>query len=162
MLVNNGKKRLIGASGNTYALSKQKYIAIDGTEYTGATYNNDWVGAYAYQYTVDANVSNGSIVIGLGGGTTPVSENDYNLANKYADNLFETVTGNSAADAYTNGTFTPTKTLRYIGTDPITITEVGLFFNHRNDKWFLEAREVLDTPLTVSNGDIFTVTMIIG
>jgi hypothetical protein len=58
------------------------------------------------------------------------------------------------------------QTYTYNGTSQITINEIGLMYkdNRVADEAYmtLVAREVLDSPITVSNGDTFTVSMIIG
>jgi hypothetical protein len=53
----------------------------------------------------------------------------------------------------------------YTGTSEITIKEIGLFMkvnSTANSKSAMLAREVLDSPITVNNGDIFSVSMVIG
>ena len=59
-----------------------------------------------------------------------------------------------------------TATYRYTGSNTITISEIGLFdkmlSSDRSPHSFMLARDVLETPITVSNGDVFTVTMVLS
>ena len=54
-----------------------------------------------------------------------------------------------------------TASFQYTGSSDDVINEFGLLFEN-NGNLYLIAREVLETPITVNNGDTFTVTMTIG
>lgn len=60
-----------------------------------------------------------------------------------------------------------TATYKYTGSDTTNISEIGLFVKlFGTDRTtlhsFMIARDVLPNPITVSNNDIFTVTMVLS
>lgn len=106
-------------------------------------------------------------VFGLGSGTREPSIDDFSLESVFDDNVFIVETFNCVVDNSYKPKYIFTITYKYTGTDTITISEVGMFTKielaatstgHYAAPLML-AREVLETPITVSNGDIFTVTM---
>ena len=114
----------------------------------------------------------GNLTFGLGLGTLEPSINDYCLQTPIEDDVF-LITSASNTE-YDNTTFTELPlyqrtlsiTYQYLGTDTVTISEVGLFFvggysNVAYPKYML-SRDVLETPITVSTNDVFTVTMVIS
>ena len=59
-----------------------------------------------------------------------------------------------------NFTNTLTSVVEWQG-DTTTISEIGLYFGY-SDYGYLLARELLQSPITVNNGDTFTVSMKLG
>ena len=107
---------------------------------------------------------------GLGSGTKEPSVDDFSLESVFADNVFTVETFNYAVDNSYKPKYVFTITYKYTGADTITISEVGMFTKinlaltspgHYAAPIML-AREVLETPITVSNNDIFTVTMVLS
>lgn len=104
---------------------------------------------------------------GLGSGTKEPSIDDFSLESVFADNVFTVETFNYTIDNSYKPKYIFTITYKYAGADAITISEVGMFtkmtlasvsVGHYAVPIML-AREILETPITVSNNDIFTVTM---
>ena len=102
---------------------------------------------------------------GFGSGTKEPNIDDFSLESVFADNVFTVETFNYNVE---NNSYKPkymfTITYKYTGTDTITISEVGMFTKLSisasvTTAPLMLARGVLETPITVSNNDIFTVTM---
>lgn len=102
------------------------------------------------------NSSKGSTFI-LGTGTTAPQESDYCLENRVT-----TFTIGSVSRDFTDttGAMTLSAICTWTGTES-AISEIGLVGGYDNSNYLL-AREVLETPITVNNGDTFTVSMVIG
>ena len=105
---------------------------------------------------------------GFGSGTKEPSVDDFSLESVFADNVFTVETFNYNVE---NNSYKPkymfTITYKYTGTDTITISEVGMFTKLSisasvTTAPLMLARDVLETPITVSNGDVFTVTMVLS
>ena len=92
----------------------------------------------------------------LGSDATPATENDFQIISRITNvslvsQRFEKVT----SDKYImSATFTATA--------DILISEVGFRLNLQGQPALLLAREVFDSPMPISNGDTFTVSMAIG
>ena len=104
---------------------------------------------------------------GFGTGNASPTLQDYSLENAIIDDVFEYQTsGYKLNTDYSFVQSAMTATYRYTGSNTITISEVGLFdkmlSSDRLPHSFMLAREVLETPITVSNGDVFTVTMVLS
>ncbi len=84
----------------------------------------------------------------------------------FDDNANFTIQNGSKSGASAdNPKVTFTETFLYSGESPMEIKEVGLFHKGTSSGGvypIMVAREVLDNPITVNNGDTFTVSMIIG
>lgn len=88
----------------------------------------------------------------------------------FADNVFTIESSNYTVDNSYKPKYILTITYKYTGADTITISEVGLFSKQNlavtsTDHYavpLMFAREVLETPITVSNNDVFTVTMVLS
>lgn len=119
------------------------------------------------------NNGTGSI-LALGSGSSPTTINTYNFDNMLDNTLFTYLSHNivntlgSGTDLM-GATLTITYTFRYDGSETATIREVG-WLHKRHDyisqsfvpsQYILFAREVIE-PITVNNGDTFTVSMAIG
>lgn len=103
-------------------------------------------------------------ILMVGTGTTTPTSTDYTLESPIESNL--THVSSACSKGYNSTTnkssYVITRTFTYTGSSNITITEIGVFHNGRdasNYYAFLLSRELLDTPLTVSPGETFTVTM---
>lgn len=159
MQTNNLKKWLNAIMSQTGFTLKR----VDGTDF-GLQYGTSWSYSMSWQFTGTVaydSLSNAcSIYVGTGN-TTPEAETNYALDNVCTDCSNDT--GSAVYDGST-GVTTFTKTFTYRGTEPIEIKEIGLFksqYYYQNNMCLL-AREVLENPISVSNGDTFTVTMVIG
>ena len=99
----------------------------------------------------------------IGSGETAVTANDYKLDMPIDETDF-TITSNNRS--YSGSSVILTQVWTYSGNSEVTIKEIGLFTKTMNSqgtkKPCLFAREVLDSPITVNNGDTFTVSMVIG
>lgn len=103
-----------------------------------------------------------NIVIGTG--TTPPVATDYRIENEVSTNLTYI-----ALKTYVDpekGTITYDKTMKYTGTDTLTITELGLTWpvyftsaSSYNAQQILVYRELLENPLVVQSGETFTVSI---
>ena len=117
-------------------------------------------------------------VIVIGTGTSPVSRNDFVFAVNPQEAVSES-NPSTAVETYTINSVQKTntsrqnfdaqniltQTMQFTGETATTITEVGLLYKcwyYKNNAQFLLARELLSTPITVNNGDTFTVSMTIG
>lgn len=106
----------------------------------------------------------------IGSGDTAESVYDYTLANEIDDTDFTidnaSVTNPTGANETNWHDFkrTYTQTWTYNGTSEVTIKEIGLvnMFDWNGQHFCLNARQVLDSPITVNQGDTFTVSMTIG
>lgn len=122
-----------------------------------------------YDITLDASRQYANeATFGFGSGTKEPSVDDFSLESVFADNVFTVETFNYNVE---NNSYKPkymfTITYKYTGADTITISEVGMFTKlsvsaSATTAPLMLAREVLETPITVSNNDIFTVTMTIN
>ena len=124
------------------------------------------------KYTDVYNSTNASasvyLAFVLGSGSTSATSADYFVETPIDET---NLTLASVSSTYINlGTVNARRNLSatytYAGTSALTINEVGLIFKGvegpYDDSVFLIAREVLDSPITVNQGDTFTVSMVIG
>jgi len=171
MLVNNYRRWLISATGVSSAY-KAQYINRAGTSipadyqgYNGAYLANNYFGALTVA-ALDAGTAAGNSTFAFGSGDTPANANDYDLASYINDSNF-TIIAHSATNSNSQGVdnvLLLSQTLRYGGNSELTIKEFGLFvkMHYTAVPTVMIAREVLDSPITVNNGDTFTVSMAIG
>ena len=152
MITTNFFQALYNLSNNAY------YTRLDGgSEYF---YQN---GAYCLSriYAISNTLpfpSNTSKLM-LGTGTTLPARTDYCLASPVNESLFSVSASSQSQTA--DKKIALTQTYQYNGSGEISITEVGLVANV-NGVQFMLARTLLDNPITVNNGDTFTVSMAIG
>ena len=112
--------------------------------------------------TLDTSVEKGTLIFG----SSDVAEGatDYNLKSIIDDTLFTRGTTSYTNSSYQNvdGTITLVQTATYTGAEPCTIKEVGYAVRYSAiPRPMLIAREVLKQPITVNQGDTFTVSMVI-
>ena len=103
----------------------------------------------------------GVSAFGFGSGTSKPSSTDITIT--LIDDTDIVV--NTISQATANTQIVVLGNYSYNGTNPITISEIGYFTkinDSANTKTALFAREVLPTPITVTNGETFTVYMVIG
>lgn len=130
------------------------------------------------KYSDFLSSSNGGCTFALGTSDTPATANDIVFATDPTQPVSESNV--STLIDYTNVSITSAQITRntsvydgnlvyiqtysYNGGSPLTIREVGLIMHGSYDVGgeFFIAREVLDSPITVNNGDTFTVSMVIG
>lgn len=94
----------------------------------------------------------------FGSGTTPPQKTDYKIENHIADGL--TYSNNSTSK--TNNIANWVQTVQNTSSEPITISEVGLFsaYNPR-DLCVLLTRTVLDNPVVLQPNEVKTFTITI-
>lgn len=145
--------------GTDSVINRNSFINLNMFSYDKKTY---------YDITQNETGQNsGEPTFGFGSGTKEPSIDDFSLESVFADNVFIVESSNYTVDNSYKPKYIFTITYKYTGTDIITISEVGLFSkqtlavtstDHIAVPLML-AREVLETPITVSNSDVFTVTM---
>lgn len=111
-----------------------------------------------YNFTVDKNYSPHYRGIVFGSGTTPPQKTDYKIENHIADGL--TYSNNSTSE--TNNVVNWVQTVQNTSSEPITISEVGLFSAFQNNTLcVLLTRTVLDNPVVLQPNDVKTFTITI-
>ena len=112
-----------------------------------------------------ASLTYGRPTVWFGSGTTPVSPDDYTLASDLGG-LFHPTVDNFTYDAANRTITVSASALNGSGGD-VTVAEVGLILNTnvivgadgtKANHFFLIARDVLDTPITVPDGSTVTAT----
>lgn len=134
---------IIETNGTTasQSISNVLFTAI-GTKFSTSTYNSGTFGTYLM----------------IGSGDTAVTTSDTNLSTPLNEADF---TRTAATKTFsTDGKIVLQTTFNWSGAET-EIKEIGLMVNW-NAHYALLAREVLDSPITVNNGDTFTVSMVIG
>lgn len=159
MLTNNLAKAFCAYSKNA-SISSVNYNAVN---YQGNTVsvNCGILGVnFANKFSAArATSGNNNSCFMLGTGDTPASVNDYSLAATIEESKFTRST--ASVSIQSNGALLFTQA--FIWNDVETeIKEVGIMFEWQGHDSVLIAREVLDSPITVNNGDTFTVSMTIG
>ena len=122
--------------------------------------------------SLTSDVNTGRSTFTLGSGNTSESIEDYNLEFPIDETNFTILSNNRAftADNYSNNSVTFSQVWTYAGESAIEIKEIGfvsnISINPGNNvsvpKNFLFDRTVLDNPITVTNGDTFTISLTIG
>ena len=108
-------------------------------------------------------IGNSASKLMLGTGSTTPSKSDYCLASAVDESDFS-VSASSKSQT-SDKKIVLTQTYQYNGSGEIAINEIGLVVQVNlmgAGQPLLMARVVLDSPITVHNGDIFTVSMVIG
>lgn len=94
----------------------------------------------------------------FGSGTTPPQKTDYKIENHIADGL--TYSNNSTSKA--NNIVNWVQTVQNTSSEPITISEVGLFSAvNQQSTCILLTRTVLDNPVVLQPNDVKTFTITI-
>lgn len=150
---------------------RSKAVTLTATDGSTFSYPN----LYSQDYQIlDVNAGAGAVSYGLllGIGTAAVSPDDYNLATKitngtgtnqmnYGGTTIEGLT--AITDGYQ---FRIIRTATNNSGAAITVSEIGLVARTRNATnvyyYFLIARDVLATPVTVNDGQTLTVRYIIS
>ena len=144
----------IGAAGT--------YTKTDGTTVSLSAYGSDVIKcAWNLSNTIPAPSQYSYIALGTG--STAPSRDDINLVAPVTDSDF-TVSASSKTLSADQKTIL-NQTYQYNGVNEVVIAELGLIasVNYLGvGQPILMARVVLDSPVSVNNGDIFTVSMTIG
>lgn len=169
MVLNNFKKAL--ATYNFYS-GISAYVPVVGEKIKST--NDDEISTVNmeyYEYRIDLNSAFAGVCsqkskrghscdIAFGSGTTPVTENDYMLEKEIYQNIEYIVQTVSKTINGEVGKTIIRKVMKNNTGSPITIKEVGLVSqirgNSNEDYPILLIREILDKPLTVPNGEIFS------
>lgn len=94
----------------------------------------------------------------FGSGTTPPQKTDYKIENHIADGLTYSNNETSAANDVVNWV----QTVQNTSSEPITISEVGLFSALNSQRFtVLLTRTVLDNPVVLQPNDVKTFTITI-
>ena len=154
-----------------FSLATKKEIANGYTDYTGATAN-----AYPYtsmnslsvidnlHYLSIGTMSSSAYGVKLGTGVTPATFNDYTLENVIIEGLSvanqESILLNAESD---NSSVSATYSIKNISSEPINISEIGLFNRAYVDgsttrKLVLLERTVLEEPITIAPGQTKQIT----
>lgn len=135
-------------------------LQIYCTHTDGYGYNLFPEDAYSVLRICDAlsavsNSTNGSAIV-VGSGTTPPIVTDYKL-----ESQITTVSGSASykrVSAANSDTFTAVATITNTGTEPITISEVGLQLKATNNSNYMVERTLLESPITIPAGGTGNVT----
>lgn len=152
-------KKIINGSFSSSGHVMYNVVDTQGTSRNSSGNNAmsywNFSGTAAFSHTMQYD----SIFVGTGN-TAPTAD-DYFLETMCTDCTND---GGSKQLNQQTGQMTFTKTFTYTGADDADISEIGLFKCSVSDtnRIFLVAREVLENPIHVSNGDTFTVTMTLG
>lgn len=166
MFNNNGKNYFIGYVSTSGAI-EQKYKKIDGTENSGALYTSS--GMWSPKTSKIDSISSAGSTFVLGSGTTPAAKTDYFVETQIDNTANFSITSASLINAKNQGqdafaviqqiwSYTNTES----PTTEVTINEIGLCLNHTTYGKIMVAREVLESPIKVKDGDSFIVAMKIG
>ena len=111
-----------------------------------------------YNFTFDSSYYPNFRGIVFGSGTTPPQKTDYKIENHIADGL--TYSNNSTSKA--NNVANWVQTVQNTSSEPITISEVGLFCAFDDlHLCVLLTRTVLDNPVVLQPNDVKTFTITI-
>lgn len=153
MLLNNfittlyDKLTLVAANGNTH--EKLGLGGIDIKSVPPTHYSS--IGGYNNYYPNHRGIVFGS-------GTTPPQKTDYKLENHIADGLIYFNNNTSETNKIANWV----QTVQNTSSEPITISEVGLFSAFTTDCIsVLLTRTVLDNPVVLQPNDVKTFTITI-
>ena len=137
---------------------------------SGSSWGSQRAGTYGYDW-MGLNASSGVDTYGIvvGSGSTPVTADDYNLASKiqHGTGAGQLSYGSCAVDvpvvSGNNIDLTISRTFTNGSGADVTINEIGLVARWYNGAYrsIMIARDVLNTPVTVANGQNATVQYII-
>lgn len=152
MLLNNFKTTLydkltvVSVSNNTF-----ENLSV-------LSFNSSSVPPTYYNFTMNSNFYPNYRGIVFGSGTTPPQKTDYKIENHIADGL--TYSNNSTSTA--NNVANWVQTVQNTSSEPITISEVGLFCALGSTHLcVLLTRTVLDNPVVLQPNDVKTFTITI-
>lgn len=176
MLTNNFKQLLIGKIGYSGTAQEIRVINRNGDNKSIQS-SEDLYGILVTRFgksklsQLEGYQEVNSTTLAFGSGDTEVTKNDISLAEMIVDTDFvikSQSSTNTANNTDVLGQQILGMTFQYNGADAQTIKEVGLFYRRGTPNVFAQyplimfAREVLEQPITVNNGDTFTVSMTIG
>ena len=111
-----------------------------------------------YNFSVNRDYTPNFRGIVFGSGTTPPQKTDYKIENHIADGL--TYSNNNTSE--TNNVVNWVQTVQNTSSEPITISEVGLFSaNGPTTLCVLLTRTVLDNPVVLQPNEVKTFTITI-
>lgn len=152
MLLNNfmatiyNRLTLVSTSNETYEKLGQTSYSIKSVP---STY---------YNFSGGSNYNPGARGIVFGSGTTPPQKTDYKIENHIADGLI--YSNNNTSE--TNNVVNWVQTVQNTSSEPITISEVGLFSAWDSNKLcVLLTRTVLDNPVVLQPNEVKTFTITI-
>lgn len=182
------KPNLIDVNGIKYEMSSDLDVQttadsiaeVQSNFYPNNAYQR--IGYDDYSEVSDKNYGDAYSFLWIGTGDTKETMYDYKLSVDVDKNDFKHIGASySMAD---EGWFTANRILKYIGENDIVIKEVGWFVTARSymgstyiqprsyeallpnptqtPYMFMMAREVLTNPITVRQGEIFSINMLIG
>lgn len=94
----------------------------------------------------------------FGNGTTPPTLDDKTLSGDVISTITTTASAVSSIDENGNPQITASYTISNTGSEPVTISEVGLFEGLSNWGFVMIERTLLETPVTIAAGGIGQVT----
>ena len=160
-MVNKNWKKLINARfTETVNLTR-----TDGTTYNISTniYWDDLLGDFKSPSDTQSNYGSTGLMVFFGSGNTVATEEDITL-----ESYVTAYTHVGASVSVTNNgnkfALDVTRTIKYTGEEDVEINEIGLYINAYTgssgvvNRAFMIAREVLDEPVTMSNGDVCSFT----
>lgn len=107
-----------------------------------------------------ANLGNRQSTFTIGSGTTDATINDYSLTSPIDETNF-TILSKNVTNA--DGICGYSQVWQYTGTEEITINEIGFAYKTGTyGETVLLDHTILDSPITVNNGDTFIIALTIG
>lgn len=102
--------------------------------------------------------------LSIGTGNTPANIDDYNIESSVTLADFSIISSSRVLGGTNNkNTVTLTQVWQYNGTGSVDVNEIGLFaVSYGMTKDFILEHTVLDNPISVENGDTFTIALTIG
>ena len=162
MILRNWINKIIGVDGKGYVVQVKSTYGRAGQLSLSFSVNED---IFADNYTeVDAGMP-GSVGIGvvLGSGTTPPTVDDYKMENAITENLNAGGVTRSFNANTSNSSLTVVQPIVNIGTNTITISEIGLFvkgYPTSKDSCILLSRDVIPPVIIAPNeSKTFVVTI---
>lgn len=164
MFTNNFYKIMTSTLRGDGALSGVQAVDYTGTRrnlycYYSRAYSG--MGFWTKMKTIYTSLNTASPCVCFGDGTTPPSKDDYKLSGNIISTITATVTQNTTSDEGVT-VHSAVYNVSNTGSEPITITEIGMFgywyYNSSGSSTYLLERTVLDTPVTIPAGGIGQVT----
>lgn len=113
------------------------------------------------------NGGNNNATFVFGTDDTPATPDDYFINSRIDNNeAFSIISGGyicPADQAWNNQKCILSQIWQYTGNEPVTIKEIGYCVDNSTAEYrIMYDRTVLDSPITVNNGDTFTIALTIG
>ena len=163
MLNNNFKNWLVGQLNQS--IVAQTLIKIDGT--TNSAVQPQFLSVFKAKTAKINNLSSYGFTFALGSGTTPATKNDYFVETQIDNDEHFSIAAASIVNNANQGKVICQQVWNYSNpenpTEEVTINEIGfcVCFDTAALR-FMMARDVLESPITVKDGDTFSVAMTIG